>query len=103
MQGRPRSSVKACSSLSNAGRRIPVVDFDVLENVEAGPLIRDKRGDSVAAGGLDGQRNTRGLGVLERAQGAVEDQPLTQLGREALVQDGTAALPASGRMGDGVR
>ena len=67
------------------------MDFDVLENLEAGPLILDKRGDSVPVRGLGGQRETHGLGVLERAQGAVEDQPLTQLGREALVRDGCSA------------
>jgi hypothetical protein len=67
------------------------VDIDVLEDVNAGPLILEERYDSVSVRGLNGQRDTGRLAIVERAQGAVDNQPLAQLRRKALLRDRTAA------------
>jgi hypothetical protein len=67
------------------------VDIDVLEDVDAGPLILEERDDSVSVRGLNGQRDTGRLAIVERAQGAVDNQPLAQLRRKALLRNRTAA------------
>jgi hypothetical protein len=67
------------------------VDIDALEDVDAGPLILEERDDSVSVRDLNGQRDTGRLAIVERAQGAVDNQPLAQLRRKALLRDQTAA------------
>jgi hypothetical protein len=67
------------------------VNIDVLKDVDAGPLILEERDDSVSVRGLNGQRATGRLAIVERVQVAVDNQPLAQLRRRALLRDGTAA------------
>jgi hypothetical protein len=70
------------------------VDIDVLEDVDAGPLILEERDDNISVRDLSGQRDTGRLAIVERAQGAVDNQPLAQLRRKTLLRDRTAARPA---------
>jgi hypothetical protein len=46
------------------------VDIDALDDVDARPLILEERDDSVSVRGLNGQRDTGRLAIVERAQGA---------------------------------
>src|SRR5262245_48887975 len=80
-------------SQSPTAAELPVVDVDIEGSV-ADSTVLDERCDRLPVLRLHGQRDSYRLGVVRRAQSAVEDQPLTQGGRQTR-QRGWRALRAS--------
>jgi hypothetical protein len=54
-------------STASAGRRTFSGGIDLLKGVEAGPPVPQERGNSVPAAGLNGQRDSDRLGIVDRA------------------------------------
>ena len=53
--------------------KLPIMDLDLREDLEAGPPILEERRDRVRIRSLNGQRDTGWRAIVEPAQGAVED------------------------------
>src|SRR4051794_10607666 len=86
--GSTSSPSRRCSSRPELGgsapaAELPVVDLDIGEAVDAYPPLLEERTDRFPLSGLNRQRDADGLGVVQRGQRAVEDQPLAQLWGEA--------------------